>query len=429
MNSSIQTSLSRICIGTLWIVLLSHSSFLFASCKVDTPAPALEAYREKFNTTMNTIRSTRWQCWTAGSNRNNIVTSSERLENEIVSATSRAWVTNDFMTSFQFQFETLLKSNIPKAIKNEDTKLGRQHDTILAAYKTAVSSCSMDTVISDADIATALKLGNSPTVKQALDVILENHMRIRTFFQRSVIGDAVPEWVTFLLTSANFAGDIASYYHPSILQQCEDENGYDKRIMEDLSKLFSGGGKIQDAMEEWRKAIDLLKGWVLGNDAKIMAEYEKKYAKSFKLSIGFNGISASLWVGQKYGCESQEVSGESNGMMLCMNRIRNRASTTAGLSSMEAYEKKKDAKTTDEYMILLRKAEKQHNVFKEVEEAYIPLKVQMWPNVQVDTVSIKTLLDIHEKIYAVNTKDFIKWIETSEQVCEHINNGGNCRFR
>ena len=130
---------------------------------------------------------------------------------------------------------------------------------------------------------------DSERSKHLQQIIIEIET-LHTGFQKAALGTPLTVFEGIRENNVKVAEAVSKAYHPSQTNSCENKTEKEKSVLESLKSIMNLGGKMDDALSTWRKAIALLRG---GGNGLSPSEYAQRQRQLLQAELSRQGLSSN----------------------------------------------------------------------------------------------------------------------------------------
>lgn len=172
---------------------------------------------------------------------------------------NRAVNGDNFLTSSKFYLTTVIKSEMPPALKRDHDFLVSQTKIIESTAQSIYQRCAGGGVIKDGTTIGNYSMAGK-TYGTALGEILENHHNVLNLFRGVASGGLPPDDMTYQLANGDLGAKVYADYNEKAVTACRKNTKSFKDISEKVTSIGNITENIKKYTGAWKEAMDMLKG-------------------------------------------------------------------------------------------------------------------------------------------------------------------------
>lgn len=219
-----------------------HSEKIFAAeaqCAIQSgPIKELTEYGKRIQTELSNISATALKSNPSCNNRPRI-----SVSGVFDAAYADIIAFKHIQVDFAYNAKIAFQGNAKSAIRRDEKFFDTIEKNIEKTTEKLSNSCALD----------------DATLRSLHDMIIEVQM-MKSAYQSTAIGKSVTDFTGIRSENIATATAMSQAYSPAQTVNCSSNSKTEKKFGETLKSALSTGGKMDKALESWRKAIALIRG-------------------------------------------------------------------------------------------------------------------------------------------------------------------------
>lgn len=177
-------------------------------------------------------------------------------------------------TDFAYNTKIAAQGNSRSAVLRDGKIFEKIEDTIEKTSENLARQC-------------ALNDANRNTLK---NMLVELHI-MKNAFQKTALGTPPADAKGIRSQNKKAFDAIIRAYHPNATKTCENTSDQSKDMAKSLKSLFQIGGKLEDSLSTWRKALALIRG---GGNGMSVSEVQQTKRQLLANELARQGMTANM---------------------------------------------------------------------------------------------------------------------------------------
>ena len=301
-------------------------------------------------------------------------------------AHAEIWAHEQIKTDFLYSTQVGFKSDTKRSVRRDEKFFLNLEKNVEEVADKLTEMCALD----------------SERSKHLQQIIIEIET-LHTGFQKAALGMPLTVFEGIRENNVKVAEAVSKAYHPSQTNSCENKTEKEKSVLESLKSIMNLGGKMDDALSTWRKAIALLRG---DGNGLSPSEYAQRQRQLLQAELSRQGLSSNAQkvMLQNFDCYKAKTALDNNPENIAKARAECLQIPITGIDKLFNFWNGFTWKTGSSDTFAERQAEqiKRKTRSVNIETMYSQLNALTSAEQDTNDATIKGLIDLHVDLQNTN---------------------------